>query len=401
MSDEIEEEVNDEEVDDEEDSSEPSEDDLIDSILGDDDYTDDSYTDEERDDLEESEEEEPEEETEEEDADEEEERDPELEGLLDLRDEQDEEEEASGEVDPHKITDEEIAMAVYQSSDYEGWLEAAQAEGRVPDDQFAAMVGKNRIDSSMLVENGIFDMGDMYSYMKGLRENQDPDRLVVPSTENEEEWRAFLKEGFNVPEEAEGYKDDLFAETYLAGEEFKDDRDDLRKMFHDNMFSEEQAYAMIEKYDDYRRNYHDSQIQEKNDYIAQERAAIEKEYGEDTRAVMKDAIAFIKKYGPEFDVEYHGEKIKSSSAFIRMINRALNDSAAPERLQLKQAAVSIQSLTPSGLEKMRDALIERREKYMPYKNDGSRKDMQKKLKSATIKLNKVLDEINKRGLVDG
>jgi len=197
--------------------------------------------------------------------------------------------------------------------------------------------------------------------MESLHANQDPDRLVVPTEDAApEEWREFLHEGFNVPKARDGYKDDLFADTFLAEEESEGIRDAMKTMFHENFFSEEQAYALIDMYDADRKSWVESQRKDNEDYRHNQEASMRREYREDFDSVIKDMSAMIKKYGPEFREEFLHEKVMNSASFARMLHRMMNDSAAPGRLQMRSMSMDIRYLSREGLGKIIDRLHEER-----------------------------------------
>ena len=384
------------------DDSGPTDDDLVDRILNDDDYDDGTYTDEEREALESDETEGEDDGTEEEgeEGEKEEEEDDELEHILDLREEQEQREEEDV-PDQFEVTDEQIANAVFLSDSYKDWMDAADQDGQRVDEAFAAMVGRNRIPQETLVENGIYSMKDMYAHMEGLRENQDPERLVVPDQEAEpEQWADFMEEGFNIPKDADGYDDEeIFADTYFLDEEFDDIRQEKKEWFAEHNFSREQAHAHVTESHQERENYIDSKIQEDKDYVDEQRNLLRREYGADFKAVMKDFYAFRDKYMPEFGKEYENDRVMRSAAFIRGVIRALNDTASPESLRLVTKGDEIRHLTPAGLNNVRsglEKLVKDREKW----SDSSDKGLRRKYNSAKIRLNKVNDEIRKRGLVE-
>jgi len=393
-------------VDDTQDDTDP-EDALIDEIMGDDGYEseDDDDTDDDDDEGTDGDDD-AERDSSESDTDDEERdakgEDDELESILDRYSEQqeDDEEETPGD----EITDEDIARAVYVSKDYEGWMDAAYEEGRTIDESFAALVGKGRIPAETLTQNNIFSLNDMAQQLDTLQRNQDPDRLVVPDEDADtDEWRQFLNEGFNVPLERDGYKDDLFADTFLAEEGNEGVRDAMRTLFHENFFSEEQAYAMIDAHDTERKAFLEQQRNDYNDYMSEQEALMRKEYREDFPTVMKEVSSFIKKYGPEFRDENLREKVMSSASLTRMIHRAMNDAAAPGHLQLKSMSMDIKGFSNEGLSRLVDRLHEERKNVAEYKKfhestKKSERGLYRKYKSNTIKLNEAMNEVNRRGL---
>jgi len=398
-------------IDDTQDDPGGSEDDLIQQILGDDDYEpegDDGLEDGEEEDKEgDGEDREEEDEKDEEDTEDEKgEGESELESILGQYEEEQTERDADDEraPDPYDVTDQDIAHAVYVSDDYKDWMDAAAEEGVVLDDSFAALLGKNRVDPELLTRNNIFDMKSMAEHMESLHKNQDPDRLVVPDEDAEpEEWRGFLKEAFNVPEARDGYGDDLFAETFLQDEGMEGIRDAMKTMFHENFFSEEQAYALIDLYDTDRKSWLESQRKDAEDYRHTQEAAMRREYREDYNSVIKDMAGMIKKYGPEFREEFLHEKVMNSASFARMLHRMMNDSAAPGRLQMRSMSMDIRSLSREGLGKIIDRLHEERKQVGEYKKfakstEKSEKKLYRRYKSNTIKLNEAMSEANRRGL---
>lgn len=364
---------------------------IIDELKGEDDDEDDE---DEEEDVEEEEEE-----TEEEDE-EEIEEDEELSGLLDVAEEQDSDETPHAPEDPDTITDDDIVTAMYRSKTYEGWLEAADEEGIRVDDRFAAVVARSRIEPDILTENGIFDMVTMVEHMSSLKGLVDPDRLVVPDTDDEKEWGAFLNEAFNVPLTAEGYKDDLFADTFMASEEMADMRDELRQDFKKGMFSEEQAYQFIDMVEKNRNNWLDEQREQEKQYIVEQEAALKKEFGEDWSSVQKDVAGMFRKYGPEF-LKTATKKEQSSAHLIKMVQRMMSDTAAPERLQLRDAKAAIETLSDKGLDNQLNYWRDRYDTLGEKYDQNPTNKLQKSYSRAKIMYDRVMKEVDRRGLTEG
>lgn len=317
--------------------------------------------------------------------------------LLDAAEEaeESEEEEISGE----EITDDMITAAMATEGSWQKWYDEAESAGVDINDNFAALLGRNRLDPSFFIKRSIHSISDLVNLTKELEEKVDPETIVVPREDDEEGWETFKKDVLRIPTKAEEYPEEVFRHSFLDGDEFEEERGEFLNTFVENGLTAEQAEAVVDIMNTEREAFMQSKEEEARQYRENQQELMEGYFGEDYQDVLKDVKGFLNKYGQDFKKEFRGQNALNSASLAKLIYDAMNDIATPNKLSYASAARSLKGLSDDRLLDLEMKIAEN--KYYDAKNaNSSNPKVRKQHQKLQRMFAGVAREITRRGIED-
>ena len=301
----------DEELDDEDEDEEEDEDEGEDS-------EDDNEGEDDDDESDEDEDEDDEESEEDEEGDEDEEDDDE--GDLDDDDDDDD-------------VDEDIEEAASLTPEATEWFKKATENGKVGESKFLAKWVQQGKDIEELTKHEIFSEDDLYDKFEHVMEGHDPNRDLVPLSNDQEGWDKFNEKYWNVPRDTEGYEDTLFIGAdgqYRGVADTEEKREQYRNYFYRESLSKEQAQSYLQNEQEKVQMAEEEWSEFMGKYKNQERHQLEQVLGkEDTRywrqviqRKLKDSDT-----GMALVEEFKNSKLLHSANFFGLLVELLGSSA--------------------------------------------------------------------------
>ena len=300
------------------------------------------------------------------------------------------------EIDPSEVTDEDIAAVMHTSSRYGDWLQQAEADGEKVDDKFAAQVARSYMGAKVLSENNIYNMRDLVAHVENLHERIDPEAVMVPREDDEKAWSEFDRDVLGIPESPQDYPSEVFEGTFM--EDMDDElKSDFLKECHEQRLMTSQVDWLMDHLNTEREIHQEVQEEEAKDYKLTQRAALEKEFGDQMGEIMKDVNKFFAQYGRAFVDEHKGTPVLSSAALVKMIYNAMNDISTPTKVTFTRFTKALDALSDNKVLDLEEKLEEDKYYDARYKNHKNPK-LRKAHKLAHARLRAVQENIHRRGI---
>lgn len=368
--------------------------------LEDDELEDDELEDDEEDDDEDSEDDDEGEDDDDDSDEDEEEDDEESEEDEDGDEDEEDDDEGDDDDDDDDEVDEEIEEAASLTPEATEWFKKATENGKVGDSKFLAKWVQQGKDIEALTENEIFSEDDLYDKFERVMESHDPNRDLVPLSNDQEGWDKFNEKYWNVPQDPDGYEDTLFIGSdgqYRGVADSEEKRDQYRQYFYRESLSKEQAQSYLENEQEKVQMAEEEWGEFMENYKNQEKGKLEQVLGKEDMRYWRQVIQ-RKLKGSETGVallkEFKSSKLVHSANFFGLMVELLSSSAD---LSDDQKEPPHLKMTDEQLKEKEDKLYARKELSEEYKNGtASQRKLYRKYYQT---LRKIQREMKNRGLL--
>ena len=314
--------------------------------------------------------------------------------------EDDEDEEDDGEEDDDDEVDEEIEEAASLTPEATEWFKKATENGKVGDSKFLAKWVQSGKDISHLTEYGVFSEADLFEKFEHIAESHDPNRDLVPLSNDQEGWDKFNEKYWNVPREPEDYGDELFIGSdgqYRGVADDEKKREQYRQYFYRESLSKEQAQSFLQNEQEKVTMAEEEWTDFINNYKVQEKNKLETVLGKEDMRYWRQVVQRKMKdsdTGTALMKEFKNSKVLHSSNFFGLLIELLSSSAdlsddAKEPPHLK--------MTDEQLVEKEQQLYDRKEMSQEYENGNA--SQQKRHARVKRALRKIQREMKNRGLL--
>lgn len=294
------------------------------------------------------------------------------------------------------VTDDMIVAAMATTKDWGQYLSNAREEGIQVNERFVADAARAGLSPDFLGERGISDIGSMTAYLIEMEKRADPEAVLVPAKDDEENWEAFETDVLGIPKESADYDDDIFDQTWLSEKGMEDEQGRVREWLHKMKVDQNQAYMVVDQMQKDRELHQEQQAADLKSYRIAQEGELKEEFGDDYREIMKDVAGFLSKHGGEFIKEFKGTAPFYSRALAKMIYNAMNDLESPETVNFSRFSKGLTGYSDQKLKATFDALVKSKfvdEKYATHPS----KKVRQEYKKYVVRLRSIEKELERRG----
>ena len=310
--------------------------------------------------------------------------------IADEEEEEDDRDLLDGHVDDEPIeiddidNDTEVFLEMNEHPTYRSWLDAAKESlGKPVDEKFAVDIAKNGISASFLMEREIYDLKGFEEHIVDVENKTREDAIYIPDDINSPEYSEVMEKHFQIPQNIDGYGDDLFDDTSFAED---DEKKMYLKRFADDIgLKTFQLQVLAQEFDRQREINQTETKQELANYRKEQAENLKQSYGENFEYNRQQANKLLRTpAGQRLLREFEGEKFLSSGNFLELLLEKIDSNISGKS---KNAGInrSLSVLPTHKLKEMSAKLINSKYNDEKYKKSSNRAER--------IKYNKITAKI--------
>lgn len=281
--------------------------------------------------------------------------------------------------------DTEVFLEMNEHPNYRQWLDAAKDNlGRPVDEKFAVDIAKNGISASFLLNREIFDLKGFEEHIVEVENKTREDAIYIPEDIESPEYAEVMERHFQIPQNIDGYGDELFDETSFAED---DEKKEYLKRFADDIgLKTFQLEVLAQEFDRQKEINQTESKRELTEYRRSQAEYLKETYGENFEYNRQMANRLLRtNAGARLLKEFEGEKFLSSSNFLELLLEKIDNNVVGKGMSNKGVSRSLSRLPTPKLQEMSAKLVNSKWNDSKYKNSKDRNER--------VKYNKVTAKI--------
>ena len=281
------------------------------------------------------------------------------------------------------------------------WYKKATDLGKAANTTFLAKWVRQGKPIEQLTEYEIFTEDDLYNKFEEVMEGHDPNRKLVPLSNDQEGWDKFREDELNIPRDPDGYEDEVFFGAdgqYRNVADTEEKREQYRNLFYRRSYSVEQAQDYIQGEQDKVEISEEEWKEHLDSYKNKEHEKLQQVLGKEDLKYWRNVIQKrlgTSDTGKALLQEFSKSKIVHSANFFGLLVELLSTSADLSDDSVKSAPLT--KLSNDQLQAKEDKLYKRKELSDEFKHGN--KSQQKMHRRVMRRLRHVQNEMQNRGLL--